>query len=63
MVETFVVAVVGLLLVLRLAFGFGALKTGQAAREGTIARSGKDPADNWFNNGLNRWGGRRQSGT
>lgn len=36
----------------------GARAAGVAARERTIARTGKDPADNLVNNAVNGWGER-----
>lgn len=36
----------------------GARAAGIAARERTIARTGKDPADNPVNNAVNAWGDR-----
>jgi hypothetical protein len=38
---------------IRLAVGLRAREAGRQARLRTIERTGKDPADNWFNNSIN----------
>lgn len=51
-----------LVLALRILFLRGALKVGQDARARTVARTGKDPADNRVNHSINRWAGEHPVG-
>jgi hypothetical protein len=47
---------------IRLAVGLRARGAGRQARLRTIERTGKDPADNWFNNSINDWAARHPVG-